>query len=262
MRSNLALSSGALYAFLLVLSRISGAFVFVPLPGTRNGADIARLFASLAVTIALLPVWPRFEAFPDSVSEVVVAVLGEAIFGLSIGLAVSLFSEMLAMAAQVVSTQAGFSYASTIDPTTSADSSLMVVIAQLLAGMLFLSLGLHREVIRIFGMSLVAHPPGSFHLEGRVVEALLHFSSQIFMVGLKLALPCVALLALIDISLALIGRVNAQLQLLSLAFPLKMLASLVLLALVAALYPRVMGEPSAHLLEIARQAAGVATHGR
>ena len=47
---------------------------------------------------------------------------------------------------------------------------------------------------------------------------------------MRLALPVVALLMLVDLALALLGRLNAQLQLLTLAFPAKMLAALLLLA--------------------------------
>ena len=47
-----------------------------------------------------------------------------------------------------------------------------------------------------------------------------------FSVGLRLALPVVALLVMVDVALALLGRLNPQLQLLSLAFPVKMLTAL------------------------------------
>ena len=60
-----------------------------------------------------------------------------------------------------------------------------------------------------------------------------------FTTGLRLALPIVALLALVDISLALMGRIHAQLQLLTIAFPAKMLLSLVLLALLLSTFPAV-----------------------
>ena len=56
---------------------------------------------------------------------------------------------------------------------------------------------------------------------------------------MRLALPVVALLVMVDVALALLGRLNAQLQLLSLAFPAKMLTALAMLSWVAALFPRI-----------------------
>ena len=51
-------------------------------------------------------------------------------------------------------------------------------------------------------------------------------------------MPVVALLLLLDIALAVAGRIQQQLQLLSLAFPLKMLAALALLAALAPVFAR------------------------
>jgi flagellar biosynthesis protein FliR len=45
---------------------------------------------------------------------------------------------------------------------------------------------------------------------------------------------------MVDVALALLGRLNSHLQLLSLAFPVKMLVSLALLAMVAAVFPRLL----------------------
>ena len=45
-------------------------------------------------------------------------------------------------------------------------------------------------------------------------------------------------------ALALLGRINAQLQLISLAFPAKMLTTLILMSWLASLYPRILREVS------------------
>jgi flagellar biosynthetic protein FliR len=57
--------------------------------------------------------------------------------------------------------------------------------------------------------------------------------------GLRLAFPVIALLLLIDMALALLGRVQQQLQLLSLAFPGKMAAALLILAMLAPVLPKI-----------------------
>ena len=58
-----------------------------------------------------------------------------------------------------------------------------------------------------------------------------------FSTGMRLALPMVAILLLVDISLALLGRVNAQLQLLTIAFPVKMLVGLAIFGWLLLLMP-------------------------
>jgi flagellar biosynthetic protein FliR len=76
-------------------------------------------------------------------------------------------------------------------------------------------------------------------------------------VGVRLALPIVALLVMVDVALALLGRINAQLQLLSLAFPAKMLTTLILLSWLAAMFPRILREISGHAWSTAHRMLGI-----
>ena len=46
-------------------------------------------------------------------------------FGLTVGLAVAFLTEGFQMAAQSIGLQAGYAYASTIDPTSQADASVL-----------------------------------------------------------------------------------------------------------------------------------------
>lgn len=230
------LSTSTLLGFLLTLARISGVFVFVPLPGMKGVAEAPRIFISLAVTFSMYPQWPRIGA---DTSPVLLALwlIGEASLGCGIGLAVGFASEALMMSGQIMGLQAGYAYASTVDPTTQADSGILVVFSQLVAGLLFFTIGLDREVLRVFARSMEIAPPGSFSLGRGAADQLLAFGSTIFSTGLRLALPVVALLLMVDISLALLGRVNSQLQLLTVAFPIKMMTGLLLLVWVAMLFP-------------------------
>jgi flagellar biosynthetic protein FliR len=226
---------GTLFAFLLVLARIGGAFVFVPLPGIGTGPEPARVMLAVAFTVALYPVWPSGVA-ATSAPALLLALACEAAFGLTAGVAVAFLTETLLLATQVFGLQAGYSYASTVDPTTQADSNVLLVFAQLTAGLLFFSLGLDREILRVFARSLSAFPPGTYGLTLPSAEALVRLGAAMFSTGLRLAMPVVALLMLVDIGLALMGRLHQQLQLLTLAFPVKMLASLAFLAVISALF--------------------------
>ncbi len=235
MGAELTLSYGTLFGFLLVFSRIAGAFTFVPLPGLNRGPAPARIGMSLAVTVALFPLWPNVTV-PAGAGEFVSWLAAEAAFGITAGVAVGFLLEALAVGFQALGLQAGFSYASTIDPTTQADSSVLLIFAQLMSGFLFFALGLDREVLRVFAASLLRHPPGTYAPNESALSAIISLGSGMLSTGMRLALPVIVLLLLVDIALALLGRMHQQLQLLSLAFPAKMLAALMLLAAVLAVF--------------------------
>jgi len=144
--------------------------------------------------------------------------------------------QLTAWPAQVFGVQTGYSYASTVNPNTDADSSVLLVFAQLMSGMFFFALGLDREVLRVFAASLRLYPPGTFLLKASAAAAVIDLGANMLSTGVRMALPVVALLTLVDIALALLGRMHQQLQLLSLAFPVKMLTTLAFLAALAALF--------------------------
>jgi len=227
------------FGFVLVLARVTGTFVFVPLPGLNSGAEMARAVMSLSMTLALFPKWPHVHLAEPYIGGLVLSLIAELALGLTIGVAVSVLSESFLMAGQIIGLQAGYAYASTVDPATQADSGILVVFAQLVAGLMFFALGLERHVIRAFARSLDAFPAGAFLLSPKGAEQILRLASGIFSVGLRLAMPVLALLMLVDLALALLGRLNQQLQLLMLAFPVKMMAAIGLLAAMAVLFPHV-----------------------
>ncbi len=225
-----------LLGFLLVLTRVSAALVFVPLPGMRHGPRLARVVLAAGTALALHPLWPAMPGTLPSPAQLLGWLLAEAALGLTVGVAVSLLNEAFLVAAQIFGLPAGYSYAATIDPATEADSNVLLVFAQFLAGLLFFSLGLHLEVVRIFARSLELYPPGTYLATPAGAEMLLTLGAAMFSIGLRLAMPVVALLLLADLTLALLGRINAHLQLLMLAFPVKMLAALAMLAAITGLY--------------------------
>lgn len=237
MPAELSFGVPALFGFLLVLTRISSALVFVPMPSVKGVADAAKATFCVFTTLALFPFWPAVTI--QSMGQLTGWLCMEAAFGLTVGLTVAFLSEAFILGAQAIGLQAGYSYASTIDPISQNDTTVFQTIMQLLVGFFFFTAGLDRYVIRVFARTLEVFPPGKFRISEPILAVVSDLGTAMFSTGLRLALPVIALLLLIDISLALLGRVNAQLQLLSLAFPVKMLGALVALAATVAVFPAV-----------------------
>jgi flagellar biosynthesis protein FliR len=239
-----------IYSFLIVLARVAGAMIFVPLPGVRNAPEFVRIILILAITMALYPVWPAIPANP-TFGEFAGWVAVEAAFGLCIGLLVGFLSDAMLLFGQLCGLQAGYSFASTVDPSSQADSPVLSALAQTVAGLLFVTLGLHRYVIRIFAESLVSQPPTKLLLNPRWGEAIIHAAGTMFSVALRLSLPILALLIMVDLTLALLARINAQLQLLPLAMPMKMLAAIALMSALLVLFPSVYSDYANQMFRVA-----------
>ena len=248
MHIDLTLNFSRLYGFLLALARVSGVIAFVPIPGVSAGPEASRIVLALALTIALSPIWP----WPVVEGPVVGTLLGwiaaEAAFGLTVGVAVAFLLEGVQLAAQMIGLQAGYSFASTVDPSTQADTTSLQLMAQLLGGSLFFALGFDRQVIRILAKSFESNPAGAYALNGSRVEAITRLGSSIFVTGLQLAGPVLALLLLLDIAFAVLGRLTPQLQMLSLSFSIKMLAGMAFLTVILSFFPAVFAKSGAATL--------------
>jgi flagellar biosynthesis protein FliR len=195
-------------AFVLVLARVAGAFVYVPLPGRESGPGIARTVFALATAIAMFPRWPRIDPAAVTPALLFSWVFSEAGLGISIGLMVSFLTEVLQ------------------------------VLSQLTAGLLFFAIGLDRFVLQAFAQSLERYPPGSFVLTRNLAQSVIELGSDVFSVGLRLAFPVLGLLLMTEISLALVGRMSAQLHLGAHAAPVKLLLTLVTFAAVVKVAPQ------------------------
>ncbi len=256
MSSDATFPLAALLGFLFVLARVAGIFIFVPLPGIRKGMDMARIVLSLGFTLALYPVWPAVTT-EAPLGTMAFGLVAEAALGVTIGLTVAFLQEAFLVGTQMIAMQAGFAYASMINPSTETDTSVLLVFAELTAGMLFFALGLDREVMRGLAASLETWPPGSFVISRPMAGSVTALGSVMFSTGVRLAFPVLALLTLVDFALALLGRLQPKMQLLMLAFPAKMLAALAVLAWVAVLMPRLFGGAAAHMLGVMRAVVGM-----
>jgi flagellar biosynthetic protein FliR len=243
MHSQLTVSVAMLYGFLLVLTRVATTFIFVPLPQLKNTSAAARVVLSLAITISLQAVWPSVPVSLNGGAAELWLLLermaAEAGYGIAIGLVVALLGEMFSLSMQMLGIQAGYGYATTIDPNSEADSGVLVVLAQLTSWLMFVAFGMERHVIRALARSLETHPAGAFVLSPEARSAVLSLGYSVLTTAFRLALPVIALLLLVDITFALFGKLHAQLQLLSLAFPAKMLVTLGMLAMLTQVFPRI-----------------------
>ena len=239
MPSNLIIPLDTILTFVFVFIRISGAFLFVPFPGAARAIPQAKVFICVLTALAVLPQAKPVNGVELDAAALAGMVLAEVLYGLAIGLVVSVAAEAFQFGAQMLSLQAGLSFASTIDPNTEAESTVLATIAQLMAGCFFFAFGVDGQVLRALVYSLSTHPLGQWAAGVSTADKVVGFLGSIFTTGLLIMVPVLAFLILLDVMLALLGRIHAQLQLLTLAFPMKLLTVTLLLSWVCVLFPLV-----------------------
>jgi flagellar biosynthetic protein FliR len=235
--TELAVSQTVVLNFLLVLFRVAGIFAFIPIPGIKSALATTRIMLVVLIALLVFPLVPTASSVAMTLSGALSVLLAEVSLGLLIGLAIQALHEGVVLGAQALSIQAGYSYASTVDPNSEADSSVLQVMFSLSASLVFLALGLDRITLKAILTSFEAYSPGAFLASRADTPALVALTGEMFGQGLRIAAPIVGVLLLVDVAMALLSRLQPQMQLLNLSFPLKMLLSLAGLAVAIQMMP-------------------------
>ena len=234
MGADALISYQTLFGFLFALARVSAVMAFLPLAAFRAGPDAARIGLAVTFTLVVRPEWNAPAGIEHSLERIVAGVAAEAGIGLAIGVSLAFAIEAFMFAAQQASLVAGFAYASTVDPASGADSTVMITVAQLFSGLLFFVSGAHRVLVRMLAESFQRIPAARDLLSIGPARAIAQMAGTVFPVGLRLAGPVIGLILLADISLAVLGRIQSQLHLMSVAMPVKLGAAILLTALTVA----------------------------
>ncbi|MGC2659043.1 MAG: flagellar biosynthetic protein FliR [Bryobacteraceae bacterium] len=227
----------ALFGFLLTLTRVGSALVLFPIPGFRESPQTARIVLIAATTICLFPVWPAVHLQEMAGGQFLWAILGETATGVILGLAMSLLAESFQVAAQTISMQTGFGFASTVDPSSQADSTVFQALTQLATGLMFFAFGIHHYLLKLFAASFDLFNPSKVGIADATAGTIASLGASMLVTGLKMGLPVMTLLLLIDLALAMLSRMQSHLQLLSLAFPVKIGLSYLFIAALMVRWP-------------------------
>jgi flagellar biosynthetic protein FliR len=246
--------SNFLSAMALGLVRVSGIFLFAPF--FSESALPVRTKAIFAGVVAFL-LAPLIATLPRAHAEIgFSALLGELAVGLVYGLTLALLNEMMLFAGQIVGAQFSFSMVNLLDPTSSIQTPLMSDLFQLMGTLVLLAAGLDRILLASMVRSFRAVPLGTFALTPVTALAIVRAAGGVFVAAVELAAPVLAATMLIEVSIALMGKLSPQLPVVSLTVPMKTLAGFAILAASLAPWPRFVEARFAGLLDVAERLLG------
>lgn len=240
-----------LAAMTLTLIRVSGMLVFAPF--FSSAALPMRTKAVFAGAVAFL-LAPVVAALPHAQASISFSsILGELAVGLVYGLSLTLLNEMMLFAGQIAGLQFSFSLVNLMDPASSIQTPLLGDLFQTMATLVIITAGLDRILLASVVRSFRAVPLGTFALAPLAALEIVRAASGIFLAALELAAPVLAATMLVEIAVALMGKLSPQLPVMMLTVPLKTLTGFVILIGSLALWPRFIEARFAGLLDMAQR---------
>jgi flagellar biosynthetic protein FliR len=235
----------------LALVRVSGLMLFAPF--FSSSALPVRAKAALVLAVSFL-IAPLVATLPNAHAEIgFAALLGELSVGLVYGLTLALLDEMLLFAGQIAGVQFSFSLVNLLDPSTHIETPLLGNLFQLMGTLVVVAAGLDRILLASLVRSFRAVPLGSYGMTPVTGLAIVRAAGGVFLAGVELAAPVLAATMLVEIAVALLGKMSPQLPVMSLTVPIKTLTGFAILAGSLALWPRFIEARFAGLLDMAEQ---------
>jgi len=214
-----------LVAYMLVLTRVGGLFVLAPVFSARALPAQAKVVMAGALALALTPLASKGQAIPADAPGMVLLIVKEAIVGLAFAFALSGIVAAVQLAAGLIDTMSGFSYASLVDPFTSIQGGVFGQLYSLFVAVVLVTTGGDQIMIAGLAGTFDVVPLTATPSVDAIGQIALDSFAQVFVLGLEVAAPALIALVVVDAALALVARAAPQLNMFSVGLPAKILVA-------------------------------------
>ncbi|MCQ3828361.1 flagellar biosynthetic protein FliR [Microbulbifer elongatus] len=217
-----------LIAFLWPFVRLSGFFMAAPLLGHQGAPTRVKIGLAALITFAIAPNLPQLPSVPIWSWAGLGIMVEQTLIGAAIGLVLRVMFAVVQAAGDFIGLQMGLAFATFVTPD-GVNTMVLSRFLHLIAMMVFLAVDGHLIVIDTLATSFHTLPIGYSGLNPTGFEMLARFGGTIFSSGLMLALPMVAALLIVNLSLGILNRSAPQLTVFSIGFPVSLTLGLILL---------------------------------
>lgn len=218
------------HVFMIILIRVGGILAAWPIVGSRVIPLHIKTGLLLTLTIVLFPI-VHLPPLPTDPLQLGAGMSGEFLVGLVIGLAVRFVFAGIELAGELIGSQMGLSMMQLFDPMTAHQVPLVSQFQTVLASLIFLALNVQATVVRVIAESFDLIPPFGAHLSTALLGEVLRLSQGLFAIAVKLAAPVLAVVFLVNLGLAIMGRSVPQLNVFVTSFPVTIAAGLFMMGI-------------------------------
>ena len=217
--------------WLLVFIRVSALLAVFPIFSAQHVPAQIRLALGALVSFLVSPALP-----PTDISHIhFLGLLGliavEAGAGVLTGFVSRMVFFALEFAGGIIALEMGLNLAASFNPFERDRSEAMGLMVYYLGAMLLLTLNLHHAMLLGFQRTYEFLPIGGAHLSAGLFHEVVARTSQVFLVGLLMAAPVIAVSFLVTLVFSVLSRAVPQMNVFSESFAFKTLGGLAVFGL-------------------------------
>jgi len=217
-------------AFFLVLGRVSPLFVLAPLFSAKQIPGQVKGIVGVALAIGLTGIAMHGQTIPTQPMQVAGLMVVNILVGLLFAFAIAALMWAVQTAGGFADIVSGFSFGATVDPVNGNPGGTFTELYGLIGVMLFIAIGGDAWMLRGIARTFTLVPLTKAPQLGSLANAAEMSFSSIFTSALEVAAPVVMALLITDVAFGMVSRVVPQMNVFSVAFPLKVGVSLLVVA--------------------------------
>jgi flagellar biosynthetic protein FliR len=221
------------------------------------GAVYAPPHVRVGIIILLALVLAPFVHLPGALSggTVGLVVLREVAIGLALALAIRAVVFGAEFAGHFCGYQIGLSMGAMIDPQSGVRNDLLAILYSSLACVICFMTNAHHLLLRALADSYTALPVGLGGVNGSLVGSISHLLALVCVMGVRLALPVIIVLMLVELTLGLVAKVAPSLHVLVAGAPLRVIVGLLVIAATLGALPALIARYMPDALGLAAELA-------
>ena len=212
-----------LWPFIRALALLASLPVF----SQRAVPNRVKIGLAAFIAIAAQPSLPTFAVVPLDTPAAAMLVAQQVLVGVLLGFAVRVVFAAVELAGELIGLQMGLNFAGFFDPATASQGTASGRFFNTMVAFLFVIVNGHLAVVaalvRSFEVFSVGQEPFAF-LRQLQPQA---WGTELFALGLWIALPLIGMLIFVNLVLGLISRVAPQINIFAIGFPLTLAIGLI-----------------------------------
>jgi flagellar biosynthesis protein FliR len=212
--------------FFLVLARISPLFVIAPLFSSKMIPAPVKGTIAAGFAIGLTGIAMHGQHIPGQPLQVAALVVQNVLIGLLLSFVVAGVFAAIQVAGGLVDVVSGLSFGATVDPIDGNPGGTFSQLYGLMGVMLFVAIGGDAWLLRGLARTFTLVPLTKGPQLASLVSAAEMSVASMFVSAVEVAAPAILALLITDVAFGMVSRVVPQLNVFSVAFPLKVGVSL------------------------------------
>ena len=212
---------------LWAMGRVGGFILVAPVFGSTVIPARIRVFMALVLTLVLAPLSP---AQIDPMSAMGIAtMISQILIGASVAFVLKLVFEAVSFGGQMISQSMNLSFSEVVNPQGGGSTTVLSQYYMALAVLLFVTMDGHLRLLGLLADSFRSLPPGSNLIGASGFHAVVMFGTELFAGAVRVALPAVTSLLVVNVGFAAISRAAPSMNLFAVGFPITITLGIVVL---------------------------------